>query len=136
MWTEEGICRAGSMSERSLDKILIRNLRARCIVGIFPDERSQKQDVVINMTLYADLQEAGASDRIEDTVDYKDVKQAVFALVEESSFYLVERLAEAVAQAALTYDGVERVEVTIDKPGALRFADSVAVCITRDRARG
>jgi FolB domain-containing protein len=115
-----------------LDRIHIRDLLARCIVGINPDERVNKQDVVVNLTLYADLRRAGISDNIADTVDYKAVKQAVLGLVEGSSFKLVERLAEAIASACLAQPGVRKVRVLVEKPAALRFARTVGVEIFRE----
>lgn len=121
------------MPEQPLDRIHIRDLMIRCIVGIYPEERSKKQDVIINMTLYADLRAACASDAIEDTVDYKTIKKKVLVSVEESSFFLVERLAEHIAQMVLDSPPVKKVDVSVDKPGALRFARSVAVEITRTK---
>ncbi len=123
------------MAERILDQIHIRDLTCRCIVGINPEERTNLQDVIINLTLHADLREACATDRIDDTIDYKSVKMAVLAMVEESSYYLVERLAERIAEVCLQDTRVEAVRVSVDKPGALRFARSVAVEIFRERAR-
>lgn len=121
------------MGELPLDRLHIRDLRVRCIVGIKPDERRQKQDVLINMTLHADLSAACKSDRIQDTVDYKVVKKRILKMAEESAYYLVERLAERAAEIALEYPAVQRVDVTVDKPGALRFARSAAVEISRTR---
>ena len=118
--------------ERPLDRIHIRDLGVRCIVGINPDERREKQDVILNITLYADLQSACESDRIEDTLDYRQVKKRVLAMAENSSYLLLERLAECVARVCLETRRVERVAVTVDKPGALRFARSVAVEIVRN----
>jgi len=115
-----------------LDRIHIRDLRSRCLVGVNPDERVNKQDVVVNITLYADLRKAGRSDDIADTVDYKAVEQTVLALVEGSSFLLVERLAEAVAEACLAQAGVRRVRVLVEKPAALWFARTVGVEIVRE----
>ena len=117
----------------SLDKIHIRDLHLRCIIGTFEEERRAKQDVVINITLYADLKPAGRSDRLEDTVDYKALKKRVIALVEDSSCRLLEHLAERIAEVCLSEAHIRRVSVTADKPGALRFARSVAVEIVRDR---
>ncbi|UCD29309.1 MAG: dihydroneopterin aldolase [Planctomycetota bacterium] len=119
-----------------LDKIYIRDLHLRCIIGINQEERHKKQDVVINITMYADLRSAGKKDRIENTVDYKAVKKKVIAMVEESSCLLLENLAERIAQICLDENRVQRVAVTVDKPGALRFARSVAVEIIRDRQKG
>jgi len=67
-------------------------------------------------------------------VDYKSVKQTVLGHVEASEFYLVEKLADSVADICLADPRVKKVDVTIDKPGALRFARSVAVAITRERS--
>jgi len=118
------------------DKIHIRDLHLRCIVGIYQEERREKQDIVINITLYVDLRAAGRSDRMEDTVDYKQIKKRIIALVEGSSCFLLERLAERIAGICLQDPRVRRAVVTVDKPGALRFARSVAVEITRDRPNG
>lgn len=121
------------MVEQQWDRICIRDLMCRCIVGINPEEREKKQDILLNLTLYADLRQACRSDNIQDTVDYKRIKQAVIDRVEQSSFFLIERLADEVAQIALSDERVHAVEVAIDKPGALRFARSVAVCIFREK---
>ncbi len=124
------------MSEPPLDRIHIRDLQLRCIVGLYEEERRAKQDVVIAITLYADYRRACSTDCIEDTVDYKAIKKRVVELVETSRFYLIERLAQAVADACFESPRVQRVEVTVDKPGALRYARSVAVEIARDRRHG
>lgn len=118
------------------DRIHIRDLHTRCIVGVYPEEREKPQEVLINLTLYADLRLAGTTDAIEDTVDYKKIKKQVLDLVETSSFHLVERLAEGIANCCLNAPGVMGVTVSVDKPGALRFARSVAVDITRTRQHG
>jgi FolB domain-containing protein len=105
----------------------------RCVIGITPEERREKQDVVINVTLFADLRPAARSDRFEDAVDYRAVKKRVLGLVEASECQLLETLAERVAAACLLAPAVARVEVRVDKPGALRFARSVGVAIARER---
>ncbi len=114
-----------------MDKIYIRDLALRCIIGLYPEERTKLQDVIINITMETDLRKAGQSDDLNDTVDYKSVKLAVLDLVEKSKFQLIESLAERIAEICLLADGVQLATVTIDKPGALRFCKSVAVEITR-----
>ena len=121
------------MVEGQADRIHIRDLMCRCIVGIYPDERREKQDVIINITLWADYRAACRSDDIADTVDYKAIKKQVIRTVEDSSFQLIERLAEEIAGICLANPRVEKVAVSVDKPGALRFARSVAVEIVRAR---
>lgn len=116
-----------------MDRILIKDLLVRCVLGLSPEERREKQDVLISIALITDLEKPGRSDRFEDTVDYRAVKKAVLAAAESSSFQLVEALAEQVAAICLSHQRVQRVQVTVEKPGALRFARSVAVEIERGR---
>lgn len=117
-----------------MDKIIINDLRFRCIVGINPDERREKQDVVINVILWTDLHKAADSDAIEDTVNYREVKLKIRDLVEDSQFLLVEKLASEIARICLGPKAVSKVTVRLDKPGALRFARTVGVEIERTRA--
>ena len=116
-----------------MDRILISDLSARCIIGINEEERREKQDVLINLIIFADLGKAAKSDRFEDSVDYRALKKKVLNMVESSKYYLLEALAEAVARICLEQPGVKRVQVRVDKPSALRFARSVGVEIERKR---
>jgi FolB domain-containing protein len=115
------------------DRILIKDLLLRGIVGIKPDERVNAQDILINLALVADLRPAGASDRIEDCVNYRTITKEIIALVEASDFRTVEKLAEEIARQVLAHPEIAEVEVTVEKPGALRFARSVGVTIVRRR---
>jgi len=121
------------MAETAPDKIYIRDLSLQCIIGINEEERVKRQEVLINIMLETDLRAAAASDNIEDTTDYKSLKKELMALIEGSDFFLIERLAEAIAARCLDRPRVRRVTVSVDKPGALRYARSVAVEITRER---
>jgi len=115
----------------ALDRLHIRDIALRCIIGVDDDERREKQNVVITVSLRADLAKACRTDSFEDTIDYRAVKKRIVALVEASQYRLIEALAEAVARACLEFDRVQEVDVTVEKPGALRFARTVAVEISR-----
>lgn len=115
------------------DRIHLRDLRVECIVGIRPKERVEKQTVVINVTMECDLAPAAASDRIDDTVDYKVLKDRLVADIGRSQHFLIEKMAQHVADLVLADRRVQAVTVTVDKPGALTGARSVAVEITRRR---
>lgn len=115
------------------DQIHIKDLLLRAIIGINEEERHNKQDVVVNITLYTD-HTAAASDDIADTVNYKTIAKQTIKLVEGSQFYLVEKLALEIIELCLADDRVERAVVTVEKPGALRFARSVGVTVDRTRA--
>src|SRR5690606_14023452 len=116
-----------------MDVIEIKDLLLRTIIGVNPEERINRQDVLINIALFADIRAAGHSDDITETVNYKSVTKRVIAPVEQSQFRLVEKLAEQVAAACLEEPRVERVRVSVEKPGAVRFARSVVVTIERSR---
>ncbi len=120
-------------SFNAMDRIVISGLLVRCVIGVSDEERREKQDVLINVSLYADLGKAGTSDRFEDAVDYRAIKKEIMGMAENSSYHLVEALAEAVAGVCLGHAGVVQVRVRVDKPSALRFARSVGVEITRPR---
>lgn len=116
-----------------MDRIFIRDLLLRCIIGVYPEERRERQDVIVNVVLGGDFSPAGKSDDIADAVDYKVTKKAIIKMVESSAFNLIETLAERIAEVCLANPKVQQATVTVDKPGALRFARSVALEITRTR---
>lgn len=116
------------------DIIEIQNLRLRCIIGFNDWERREKQDVVINMTLYTDLRKGGETDNPDDILNYKTVNKAVIKFVEASSYNTVEALATSIARVAIIDCGVPHIKVSVHKVGALRFADSVGVVIERTTA--
>ena len=117
-----------------MDRIVIRDLLVRGIVGINPEEREHEQDILVNATLWADTRPAAASDAIEDAVNYRSVAKAMIAHIREGRPHLVERLAAELAGICLAADPrVAEVEVAVEKPGALRYARSVGVVIRRRR---
>ncbi len=121
----------------SLDQIHIRDLVVSGILGINPDERIHRQDIMVNVTLWADTRDAAGSDDIEDAVNYRTTTKAIVAHVEAGDPMLVERLVAEIAGICLDADSrVEEVEVAVEKPGALRFARSVGVIIRRRRHEG
>ena len=117
-----------------MDRIFIKDLLVRGIVGINPDERTKPQDTVVNVTMTADTAAAASSDAIDDAVNYRSVAKSIIAHIENGEPLLVERLAAEIAQLCLEADSrIEMVTVGVEKPGALRFAESVGVEITRTR---
>jgi D-erythro-7,8-dihydroneopterin triphosphate epimerase len=115
------------------DRVFIRDLALRCIVGVDESERREKQDILVHLTLHTDLRQAGRTDALEDTVDYRALKKRILHLAEASRFRLIEALAQSIAEECLREERVERVAVVVEKPGALRFARTVGVEIVRTR---
>ena len=116
------------------DCIEIRGLQVRAILGINEWERKERQDILISAWLYGDTRKPGASDRIEDALNYRDVAKQILTLGESSSFFLVERLAEEIARLCIREFGVPKVKVKVEKPDAIRHSKSVGVTIERERA--
>ena len=116
-----------------MDRIVVSDLVCRCVIGVEEWERREPQDVLVSLTLTADLAPAGKSDRIEDALDYRALKKRVLIEAEASHFHLIEALAERVAEICLEDERVAEMKVRIEKPGALRFARTVAVEINRRR---
>ena len=115
------------------DRIFVKDLLLRCIIGLNDWEREKKQDVIINLTMFTDMRLAGASDKVDDILNYRTITKAISAYVEASEHYLVETLATEIARICIEH-GAERAIVNLQKPGALRFARSVGVEIEREPA--
>ena len=116
-----------------MDSIFLNDLKVETIVGIWDWERKIRQTVSIDLQLGADIKRAAASDSIDDTLNYKLVAKRVQQFVSESSFKLVESLAENIAEVVIAEFEVPWVEVRVNKPGAIRGARDVGVNIRRER---
>jgi D-erythro-7,8-dihydroneopterin triphosphate epimerase len=117
-----------------MDRIHIKDLVVSGIIGINPDERVNRQDILINVAMSVDIAAAAASDDIADSVNYRTITKRIIAHIEEGEPMLVERLVQEIAEICLRDDRVSEVEVTVEKPGALRHARSVGISIIRSRA--
>ena len=116
------------------DKIIIKNIHCFAVLGINPEERINKQNVVVNVTLHNDIEKAAVSRNIEDAVNYYEVAVVVKEFVEQAAALLVETLVTDIANLLLTnYQSVSQVTVRVEKPDAVPFAESVGVEIVRKR---
>ena len=114
-----------------MDKIFLEDMRVETVIGIWEWERKIRQTVAIDLVMSADIRKAAASDAVEDTLNYKSVAKRVQSFVSESSFQLVETLAENIAAIILDEFDVDWVSVRVNKPGAIRGAKGVGVLIER-----
>ncbi len=110
--------------------IRIKNLRLRTYIGINEDEILNKQDVVINVKIHYDAAQATDSDQMDDALNYKTITKRIIKLVEMNRFSLLEKLTSDVLSIAAEHKWVKYAEVEVDKPHALRFADSVSLCLS------
>ena len=116
------------------DRIFLRELKTEAIIGIYDWERRVRQTISVDLEFPGDVRRAAASDRIEDTLNYKLVAKKVLAFVEASEYHLVETLVEEIAQLVLREFALEWVKVSLSKPGAIRGSRDVGVTIERRRA--
>ncbi len=116
-----------------MDKVLIKNLVARGIIGINEWERVKPQEILINITLFGDLKKAGDTDNIEDSINYRTIAKQAQSLAENCQRLTVEALAADIAANCLEVNSVQKVIVKVEKPGAVRFAESVGVEIERSK---
>jgi FolB domain-containing protein len=114
-----------------MDHIFIKDLVARGVIGINDWERKTPQEMLINIVLFTDLSKAGESDDLHDSVDYRSVAQKVLYHAETARRLTLEALAADLASLCLEEPQVEKVQVRVEKPGALRFSRSVGVEIER-----
>ena len=116
-----------------MDKVFIEGLEIETVIGIYDWERRIRQPLVFDLELGFDNRVAAASDAIADTLDYKAVSKRLIAFVSDSSFQLVETLAERCAELILAEFPVRHLRIKLSKPGAVRGAKAVGVIIERSR---
>lgn len=116
-----------------MDKIIIKNLVARGIIGLNDWEREKPQEILINIVVYTDTRKAAETDDISYSVNYRTIAKKAQAHAETAARLSVEALAEDLAQICLAEPHAEKVWVRVEKPNAVRFADSVGVEIERSR---
>jgi 7,8-dihydroneopterin aldolase/epimerase/oxygenase len=115
------------------DRVLVSGLRVLGVHGVLPEERTTAQPFGIDLELGVDVSTAGASDALDDTVDYATVIDAVVAVVHDESYQLLERLATRIAEVCRADDRVQSVLVTVRKlePPVPHDLDHVGVRILR-----
>jgi len=114
-----------------MDKIFLNELKIDTVIGIWEWERRIRQTVVIDLEMSADIARAAATDDVADTLNYKLVAKRIQEFVAESSFQLVETLAEQIAAIVREEFDVAWVKVRVNKPGAIRGSKAVGVLIER-----
>jgi len=117
------------------DRIYLHGLTTECIIGFIDWERHMPQTLVIDLELPCDCAHAAGSDRVDDTVDYKQVAKRVLAWVGASQFQLLETLAHRLALLLLDEFALAWVRLRVSKPGAIRHSRDVGVSIERTRAQ-
>ena len=114
----------------------IRNLRLRTYIGFNPEEMEKQQDVVVNIQIRYQINDKVLQDKVEGALNYKTVTKKVITHVEQGRFLLLEKMVADILAMSCEHPSVREARVTVDKPHALRFADSVSLTLeyTADKA--
>ena len=119
--------------EPSMARIRVKDLRLRTFIGIKEEEIINKQDVLINLTMLYSAADAVRDNDIEHALSYRTITKAVIKHVEENRFALLERLTQEILDLVMQHPEVRYAEVEVDKPHALRFAESVSITLAAHR---
>lgn len=114
-------------------RIRVKDLRVRTYIGIKEEEILNKQDVLINITILYPAGDAVQVNDIDHALNYRTITKAVIAHVEENRFALLERLTQELLDLVMANPAVHYAEVEVDKPHALRFAESVSIALSAQR---
>ena len=109
-------------------KIRVKNLLVRTYIGFNPEELVNKQDVIINLEIETDIPDSALeADEPIGIFDYKTITKKIIALVQDGRFKLLEVLTKNILDLILADEKVKWARVEVDKPHALRFAESVSM---------
>jgi len=114
-------------------RIRVKDLRLRTFIGIKEEEINNKQDVLINLTILYPAVDAVRDNDIEHALNYRTITKAIIAHVEGNRFALLERLTQEILDLVMKHEAVRYAEVEVDKPHALRFAESVSITLAGHR---
>ncbi len=114
------------------DKVFIKNLVLPCIVGVTKEERTEKQNVIIDIEIFCDLSQAGKTDDLNKSISYSEVQEQVTSAVAKGEFKLLESLAKTVASLILKNSLASQVTVAVKKE---KYGKKpvMGIEITRDR---
>lgn len=113
--------------------ICIKNLRVSSILGVYEEERRAERDIIINIRLEYDARQAIESDALEDALDYKEIRDRIVNFVEGTQFKLLEKLADGIVRELIRDARIRRLHLEVDKPHALRLAESVSAILEWER---
>ncbi|MAK72760.1 MAG: dihydroneopterin triphosphate 2'-epimerase [Pseudomonadales bacterium] len=114
-------------------RIRIKDLRLRTYIGIKEEEILNQQDILINATILYPAANAVSVNQIEQALNYRTITKAMIRHVEDNRFALLERLTQELLDIVMQHEQVRYAEVEVDKPHALRFAESVSITLSAAR---
>lgn len=120
----------------SSDRIVIRNLQVPTLIGVYDFERTALQTLRLDVTLYTDISQAGASDDVARTLDYGAVAETVQTFGAAATYQLLEAFAEQLCQRLFRQYPTARIDLVIHKDGCIPHAQGAELHISRSRPTG
>ncbi len=114
-----------------MSSIYVEELEIYAILGITEEERKNKQKLIIDYWIDADIGRAMLSDDIEDCVNYRTINKKIIEVVLNSSYKTIERLLGVLLDLIISFEGVLHVKLKVAKPGALRYTKNVSITAER-----
>jgi len=105
----------------------MKKLKVKTVIGVYQHERTQKQDIIIDITLKIDDSKAILSDNIDDTVDYHRLSEEITNKVGTSNFFLIEKLCDFILEIILKDKNISKAKVTVTKPNCIPNCKNVSV---------
>lgn len=116
-----------------IDTVFISQLEIQTVIGVHAWEQQAPRPLILDLELGVDIRPAAASDHIRDALDYQAVSDVLIALGRERQFQLIETMAETMARLLFERFPLQRLVLSVGKPGAVTAARTVGVRIERRR---
>ena len=114
--------------------INIQGLRLAAVLGFWPEERLEKQRVIIHITFEIDDTDAVKNDDVNHAVDYQKLVEELIEKIPATEFNLIEKLTNFVLEIVMSKPKVKYAKVTVEKPDApVRFIDGVSCTMEKRR---
>ncbi len=116
------------------DKIFIKNIKTKAIIGIYDFEKKHPQKIIISLEMGTDIRKASKKDDIKYALDYDEISKFIDSFVQKSNYELIETLAEnIVKQLFYKYELIQDIKLKLEKPKAISYTKQVGVKIFRVR---
>ena len=97
-------------------KIFINNLILIASIGVYEEEKKNKQKIIVNLEILLTNHSEPLSDNLKETQDYSQFRKCVADIVESQHFNLLEILTKKIYSTISKNNYVLGVKVNISKP--------------------
>lgn len=114
-------------------KIIIKKAQFQCNVGITEQERSKKQEIIIDIDMFCNIKKSTQTDNIKDTIDYFKVHAGIKKIIENKQYNLLETIANKIADYILENYNIKKISILIQKPNAFKKVEYAGIRIEKNK---